>query len=74
MVTFGRGARRCIAMNLAYAELFLTVATLVSTLEMQLFDTSPTGVEFKHDFTVMQPKLESKGVRVTVIAGQQCRP
>lgn len=68
LATFGRGARRCIAMNLAHAELYLTVAAVVTRLQMQLFDTDETDVAFLHDFSIIQSRLDSKGVRVTVSA------
>jgi len=63
---FGRGSRRCLGMDLAYAELFLTLAAVVTGHEMELVETSEEDVRFLHDFQVAQPKLDSKGVRVSI--------
>ncbi|KAI0196946.1 cytochrome P450 [Astrocystis sublimbata] len=54
MLSFGRGPRICIGMHLANAE-------------MALFDTVEDDVKYCHDYTVMCPKLGSKGVRVKVL-------
>jgi hypothetical protein len=53
-------------MDLAYAELFLTLAAVVTGHEMELVETSEEDVRFLHDFQVAQPKLDSKGVRVSI--------
>lgn len=63
---FGRGARRCLGMDLAYAELFLTLAAVVTGHTMELVETGEDDVRFLHDFQVAQSKLGSKGVRVLV--------
>ena len=33
---------------------------------MELFETNLSDVEFRHDYQVAYPKLDSKGVRVVV--------
>ncbi|KAL1868298.1 hypothetical protein Daus18300_006022 [Diaporthe australafricana] len=38
LVSFSRGGRSCAGINLAYAELYLTVAALVGRFDMELFD------------------------------------
>ena len=68
---FGRGVRRCIAMNLAHAELYSTVAAVVTRLNLQLSTTYESDVAFKHDFTILRPRLGWQGVRVKV--GSQMR-
>lgn len=68
LASFGRGSRRCIAINLAYAELYLTLAAVVTRLKPSLFETDESDVTFKHDFTIMQSKLDSEGVRVEIEA------
>jgi len=66
LVSFGKGSRQCLGINLAYAELYLTAATLVSRFDFELYETSLKDVQIKHDFFVAVPDLSSKGVRATV--------
>ncbi|KAF2969426.1 hypothetical protein GQX73_g4121 [Xylaria multiplex] len=48
-VAFSRGARGCIGINLAYAELYPAVAALFSRFELKLYKTSGRDVEFASD-------------------------
>ncbi|RKL19410.1 hypothetical protein BFJ68_g3684 [Fusarium oxysporum] len=66
-VPFCRGSRQCIGMNLAYAELYLTVATIFSRFDLELVGTTKRDVEIAHDFFVGMPPLDSKGVMVMVV-------
>jgi dihydroneopterin aldolase len=54
--------------SLAYAEIYLTLATIVQSFELELFETSVEDVTMVHDFFVAVPRLDSKGVRVKVTA------
>jgi cytochrome P450 len=65
LVSFSKGARRCIGMNLAYAELYITLATMFGQFDLELYDTTRKEVDPKTDYFV--PKPDSlKGVRVLV--------
>jgi len=64
MVSFSKGSRQCIGMNLAYAELYIGLAT-VRRVRMSLFETSPEAVDVKIDIFVPRPMKGSMGVRVT---------
>lgn len=66
-VPFSRGSRMCIGINLAHAELYLTVATVLSRFDFELHGTSKRDVEVSHDFFVGMPALDSEGVRVKVV-------
>ena len=67
LVSFNRGTRICIGINLARAELVLGFAALVgSGLEFELYQTTKEDVECKVDAGVTAPGRESKGVRVLV--------
>ena len=64
-LAFNKGSRKCIGVNLAHAEMFLGVAAL-ARWDMALWETDHEDVEFRHDYQVATPKLDSKGVRVMV--------
>lgn len=65
---FGRGSRVCLGINLANAELYLTIAYICSRFDMELFETERIrDVDVVMDSVIGQPSLESKGIRVKVI-------
>ena len=63
---FGKGNRICMGMNLAYSELYMTLAAVFRRFDMKLFETTREDVDVVHDFTVGMPRLDSKGMRVVV--------
>jgi cytochrome P450 len=79
LVSFGKGTRQCLGMNLAYAEMYLTLARVfrwfgldsvrrsgdVGVLE--LFETDKTDVEMVADVLVPFVKRGSQGVRAVVL-------
>ena len=65
LMSFGKGARGCIGINLAYAEMYLAIAT-AARFDLELFETDESDVRVKHDFHAAFPKLDSKGVRAYV--------
>ncbi len=65
-VAFSKGSRQCLGINLAYAEMFLTMATLWSRFDFELYETSLDDVLMKHDFFTAFPGDESQGIRVKV--------
>ncbi|QDS67654.1 hypothetical protein FKW77_004780 [Venturia effusa] len=71
LVPFSRGSRACLGMNLAYAEIYLTIGTLLlrrpAGLVFELFETDGRDVETVHDFFNPCPRLDSEGVRVRVM-------
>ncbi|KAE9963141.1 hypothetical protein BLS_009608 [Venturia inaequalis] len=68
LVPFSRGLRACLGVNLAYAEIFLTIGTLMRPggLGFELFETDTTDMETVHDFFNPSPRLDSQGLRVRV--------
>ncbi len=69
LFNFGRGTRQCVGMNLAQAEIHMTLATVLRRFgtKMQLYETvRERDVDVKHDFFVTNPSLDSRGVRVTL--------
>jgi cytochrome P450 len=67
-MSFNKGSRKCLGIELARAELFLVVARLVTEFgdKMKLFETEEEEVEFVQDYQVALPGPGSKGVRVIV--------
>ena len=66
LVPFSKGTRACLGMNLALAEIYLTLAAVFREFDMELYETTREDVDTAHDFFAAVPKLDSKGVRVLV--------
>ncbi|KAH8651124.1 cytochrome P450 [Xylariales sp. PMI_506] len=66
LVSFGKGSRQCLGINLAYAEIYLTLATVIRRFDWELYETTLNDVVCKHDFFVAVADLDSKGVRVSI--------
>ncbi|KAL4874373.1 cytochrome P450 [Aspergillus karnatakaensis] len=67
LVTFGKGSRMCVGLNLAYAEMFLIIARLVRKFDMELFDTPKANIEFARDFGTPLPDKGGLDVKATVV-------
>ena len=63
---FAKGSRICLGLNLAYAELYMTLEAVFRRFELQLFETTRADIDVAHDFVAGTPRLDSKGVRVLV--------
>jgi hypothetical protein len=61
LTTFGSGSRICIAMHLAYMELYVTLATILRRHEFQLFGTDRSDVEFALEMLAPMPHWGSRG-------------
>ncbi|KAI9376045.1 cytochrome P450 [Aspergillus egyptiacus] len=66
LVSFSKGSRQCIGINLAFAELYMTVATLFRRYNMKLYDTTEDDVRLHSDMILPHAKKGSKGIRVTL--------
>ncbi|KAK7973829.1 cytochrome P450 [Apiospora arundinis] len=66
MVSFSRGARGCLGLNLAMMELYVSLATIFRRHDFELFETTRSDVDFIVDLVRPMPMFGSKGVRVTV--------
>ena len=68
LVPFSRGSRQCAGLNLAYAEFYLGLAAVFARgrFRWELYETDNSDVETVHDFLNTSPRLDSKGIRVTV--------
>ncbi|KUJ09474.1 cytochrome P450 [Mollisia scopiformis] len=66
-VSFSRGTRSCVGMNLAYAELHICLANVFRKCELQLFETTVKDIEFNRDYFLPRAHPDSKGVRALVV-------
>ena len=66
VVNFSKGSRGCLGMNLAKAEIHLTLAAVFRRFDMELFETTTEDVDVVHDFFNPRARLDSKGVRVVI--------
>ncbi|KAM0162140.1 hypothetical protein ACHAQE_003868 [Botrytis cinerea] len=65
LVAFGKGSRSCAGINLAKAEILLTLATIFRRYEVQeLVETDRRDVEVKRDLFLPFPEVGRGGVRV----------
>jgi len=69
MLSFSKGSRGCIGINLAYCELHLLLALLVDRVfpHLELYKTTEADVAWDHDFFNPFPVRDSKGVRASII-------
>lgn len=65
-VAFSKGPRSCIGMWLAYAEMYIAVATLFSKFEFELFETDARNVTTERDFFLPQTKPGFEDFKVLV--------
>lgn len=73
LVSFSKGSRQCLGIDLAYAEIYICIASIfwgfegpggVGTHKMEIFNTTEEDVKMKHDMAVLFPAASSKGLRV----------
>ncbi|OCK79946.1 cytochrome P450 [Lepidopterella palustris CBS 459.81] len=65
-IAFGKGSRMCIGLNMAHAEMFVSLAAIFRRFAFELYETDMSDVTLKHDYFIPLPKLDSKGIRVIV--------
>lgn len=66
LVNFSKGTRSCLGINLAKAEIYLTLAAVFHRFDMELYETDRSDVDIVHDYFNPSPKDDTKGVRVLV--------
>ncbi|KAL8646237.1 MAG: hypothetical protein Q9210_006250 [Variospora velana] len=63
---FGKGARQCLGINLAYAELYMTIGTIFRRFELELFETTRETVQYGRDYFNAFPEKGCDGVKVAI--------
>lgn len=68
LTPFSRGMRQRVGINLAYAELYFTVAGMFAPggFRFELFETDSSDVKIAHDWFNPFPRQDSKGIRLLV--------
>ncbi|KAF4474743.1 Cyrochrome P450 monooxygenase [Colletotrichum fructicola Nara gc5] len=66
LLTFSRGSRQCLGMQLAYCELYIAVAALTLRVmdDMRLYNTTDADVVYDFDLALAMPSRGSRGIRV----------
>ena len=59
VITFSRGTRQFLSMNLAWAGMYLLLSTLFRTFETEMWETDKQCVELRADFSL--PKIKKEG-------------
>ncbi|KAK3710966.1 hypothetical protein LTR37_009987 [Vermiconidia calcicola] len=67
IVPFRRGARICVGMNLAWAELYLTIAVMISGVDMRLEGTTEWDATMESEYFAGTLLAASKGTRVRIL-------
>jgi len=67
LVPFSKGSRMCLGLNLANAEICLTLSSIFRRLDLELYETTwEEDVETVHDYFAASPPKSSRGVRALV--------
>ncbi|VBB84788.1 Putative cytochrome P450 E-class, group I [Podospora comata] len=68
LLSFSKGSRGCIGINLAYCELYVLLALLVDRVfpTMELYATTEADIAWDHDFFNPFPVWGSQGVRAVI--------
>lgn len=67
MLAFGRGPRSCVGINLAYAELYVVIATVFRRFpDIELYNTTWQDMEPYHDYFAGMVRRESRGLNVKI--------
>jgi cytochrome P450 len=64
LVNFSKGTRQCLGINLANAEIYLTLATVFRRFRIELYETTARDAEIAHDYFIPHGHGDSKGVRI----------
>ncbi|KAK5121539.1 hypothetical protein LTR85_005372 [Meristemomyces frigidus] len=68
LYAFAKGTRGCLGSNLAWSELYQTIAILFRKFDLRLYDTVESrDVEIVRDFSIAGMDPSSRGIRVKVV-------
>ncbi|KAF4979166.1 hypothetical protein FZEAL_4594 [Fusarium zealandicum] len=69
LLSFAKGSRQCVGMQLAYCELYVTITALVLRVmpHLELYQTDISDIAYDHDEIKANAKRGSKGLRLVVV-------
>ncbi|POR37823.1 Trichodiene oxygenase [Tolypocladium paradoxum] len=67
IVSFTKGTRLCLGINLAYAELYMAIAKIASSFDMDLFETTTDDLEVYHVRVMGYPRKGAGEVKAKVV-------
>ncbi|RAK75874.1 cytochrome P450 [Aspergillus fijiensis CBS 313.89] len=73
LVPFTRGTRACIGINLSYAEIYTTLATIVCRFDLELCDTAPERMAFTREMIVQRPEEGVWTLKARVVGAREDR-
>jgi cytochrome P450 len=68
LVSFTKGSRQCIGINLAHCEIYLTMAMLFRRWDMELYDVGDEDIVIAHDYFIGCTPLEGRKLKVILKA------
>lgn len=66
LVNFNKESRACLGINLARAEIYITLAAIFRRFDMALYETTRDDVDVVYNFFNLSPRTDSKGVKVII--------
>ncbi|CAG8196161.1 unnamed protein product [Penicillium salamii] len=66
IVSFTKGSRQCLGMNLAYAEIYLALAHIARRIDFTLYETTVENITVYRDKAIGCPEVGLFNVRATV--------
>ncbi|KAK3936257.1 cytochrome P450 [Diplogelasinospora grovesii] len=66
ITAFSRGSRNCLGMNLAYAELYLTLAAMIRRFDIELVETGPEDIRIEREMGIGQPRKGDFSVQAKI--------
>ncbi|KND87287.1 Trichodiene oxygenase, partial [Tolypocladium ophioglossoides CBS 100239] len=67
IVSFTKGTRVCLGINLAYAELYIAIAKIASSFDMELFETTEDDLEVYHIRLTGYPRKGNGEVKAKIV-------
>ncbi|KAF7512989.1 hypothetical protein GJ744_011255 [Endocarpon pusillum] len=66
LVPFSKGSRNCAGINLAWAEMYLMLASVCTRFKLELYETTREDVDIYSDMLIAEPKRYANGVRFRI--------
>ncbi|KAL2840272.1 benzoate 4-monooxygenase cytochrome P450 [Aspergillus pseudoustus] len=67
LTTFNKGSRACLGMNLAYTELYLTIAHIIRRFDLEIDTSRPEELKITREYFIGQAEDDDPRVRARVV-------